>query len=75
MQNILAGNLYLGIPMALPGHFGGYITVHVLESRYVPAIPGPVGARVSNEWCIRHIHRYSGKTDALSDNILTRIIF
>ena len=41
----LAGNYNPGTSTALPGLMRG-------KPRNVPAIPGPVGAAVSNDWCI-----------------------
>ena len=45
------GNQKPGISTALPGHLKVKITV--LWPRYAPAIPGPQGDVVANDWCIK----------------------
>ena len=47
---MLVGNQNPGTSTALLGPTGGQILV--LKPCYVPVIPGPQGARSTNDWCI-----------------------
>ena len=49
----LAENENPGTTSALPGLIGG--SIPALKPCYVPAIRGPLGAGVSNDWCITKV--------------------